>query len=144
MFFVNLQSQPINQNVKQNIETQKVAFITQKLNLTVEEAQLFWPVYNEFMNNKESLLNKKKSLLQKFNTQSEKLSDSELENLADENIEIQVKEAELAKTYHQKFKTVLPIKKVVKYYQAENQFKRVILNQYKKNNNQPKRNFRQN
>ncbi len=31
------------------IETLKIAYITQKLNLTTEEAEKFWPVYNKYM-----------------------------------------------------------------------------------------------
>lgn len=132
--FFYTKSQPNIRNTKQKIEAQKVAFMTRRLNLTVEEAQKFWPVYNEYMIKKNNLLKKEKALLAKFKNKSENLSDKELEKLADDNIEIQIKEANLAKIYHQKFKTVLPIKKVIRYYQAENQFKRVILNQYRKKN----------
>jgi hypothetical protein len=32
----------------QNIEALKVAFISKELNLTPEEAQKFWPVYNQY------------------------------------------------------------------------------------------------
>lgn len=32
-----------------HVEALKVAFITQKLNLTAEEAQKFWPVHNSYM-----------------------------------------------------------------------------------------------
>lgn len=32
----------------QRLEALKVAFITRELNLTAEEAQSFWPVYNSF------------------------------------------------------------------------------------------------
>ena len=31
------------------IETLKIAYITQKLNLSTEEAEKFWPVYNKYM-----------------------------------------------------------------------------------------------
>lgn len=31
------------------IETLKIAYITQKLNLTTDEAEKFWPVYNKYM-----------------------------------------------------------------------------------------------
>ena len=33
---------------KEKMEAMRVGFITQKLDLTSEEAQKFWPVYNEF------------------------------------------------------------------------------------------------
>jgi Tfp pilus assembly protein PilZ len=41
-----------NNDKKETIESFKVAFITQKLNLTTKEAQLFWPVYNEYLDKK--------------------------------------------------------------------------------------------
>ncbi|MGH2566044.1 MAG: hypothetical protein ACRDE8_00835 [Ginsengibacter sp.] len=34
----------------EKIQSLKIAFITQKLQLTPEEAQKFWPVYNEYDN----------------------------------------------------------------------------------------------
>jgi Skp family chaperone for outer membrane proteins len=33
----------------ERLEALKVAYLTKKLNLTTEEAQKFWPVYNEYM-----------------------------------------------------------------------------------------------
>jgi len=34
----------------ERIKAQKVAFITERLNLSPEEAQKFWPIYNSFEN----------------------------------------------------------------------------------------------
>ena len=34
--------------IQEKIKAQKIAFITDKLELTSEEAQQFWPIYNEF------------------------------------------------------------------------------------------------
>ena len=36
------------EKMESRIESQKIAFITQKLDLTPTEAQLFWPIYNEY------------------------------------------------------------------------------------------------
>ena len=33
---------------KNKLEAQRVAFITQRLNLTPEEAQQFWPIFNQY------------------------------------------------------------------------------------------------
>jgi len=33
---------------QEKIEAQRVAFITQELDLTPDEAKVFWPVYNEY------------------------------------------------------------------------------------------------
>jgi hypothetical protein len=42
------QQQPINEKRHQDIEALKVAFISRELELTPEEAQRFWPLYNQY------------------------------------------------------------------------------------------------
>ena len=39
---------PMSEEKREEIESMKVAFLTKKLELTPEEAQKFWPVYNQF------------------------------------------------------------------------------------------------
>jgi hypothetical protein len=34
--------------IRERIKAQRIAFITQRLALTPDEAQKFWPVYNQF------------------------------------------------------------------------------------------------
>jgi hypothetical protein len=41
---------PPGKENKMNVEALKVAFITRQLNLSVEEAQKFWPVHNAYTN----------------------------------------------------------------------------------------------
>ncbi len=36
------------ERMQSRIESQKIAFITQKLDLSPSEAQQFWPIYNEY------------------------------------------------------------------------------------------------
>ena len=45
-----VRAQEIDQNEKkqQDIESLKVAFISRELELTPEEAQKFWPLYNQY------------------------------------------------------------------------------------------------
>ena len=44
-----------NQENREKIKAQKVAFITSKLELNADEAQLFWPVYNEYQKKLEDI-----------------------------------------------------------------------------------------
>ena len=44
---LSLNAQEKKENRKEQIESQKIAFFTAELELTPEEAQLFWPVYNQ-------------------------------------------------------------------------------------------------
>ena len=119
------------QERKEDIEAMKVAFITKKLDLTPEEAQQFWPVYNQY-NDKLNELRKKrredhKQTKQNFDT----MSDKEVEQVVDNEMAMRQKELDIQKEYHAKFKAVLPIKKVARLYTTEEQFKRVLLDKLK-------------
>jgi len=118
-------------NKKEKIEAQKVAFITQKLNLTPEEAQQFWPLYNQFQSKIEELRKSRRRELMEAKGNIDILTDKEIEKLVDDEIVFKQKEIDLAKEYLPKFKAILPIKKIAKLYEAEEQFKRHLLNELK-------------
>ncbi len=99
---------------RENIEAQRVAFITQELNLTPEEAQKFWPVYNQYTEKLQESRKKRRQEMKESKENIDELSDKEVEKLVDEEISERQKELDLQKEYHAKFKAVLPIKKVAK------------------------------
>jgi hypothetical protein len=118
-----------NNDKKEKIESFKVAFITQKLNLTAKEAQLFWPVYNEYLDKIEALKNARKKELRSANINIDTYSDKDLELMLDNEFLSKEKEVELGKEYFNKFKSVIPLKKVILLYKAEDEFKRELLRQ---------------
>jgi|YNPMSStandDraft_2_1061718.scaffolds.fasta_scaffold04720_5 Spy/CpxP family protein refolding chaperone len=137
VFFVELAfTQPHKQcKHKEQIKAQKVAFLTSKLDLTVQEAQSFWPLYNEYEKKKEEIFEAQNNLYEAFS--KENLSEKELNQLADKYIELQFAESKLLAEYHNKFKKILPINKVVTLYSSDRMFKKELLRQLK---NCPNRN----
>lgn len=113
--------------MKEKIKAKKVAFITDKVGLTVEEAQVFWPLYNEFEQKRQAIYQRRKKYLQSLRTDFSTMSEAKKEELADDFVATQVDEAELNSRYHEKFKEVLSIEKIIKLYHAEYQFKRHLL-----------------
>lgn len=118
----------------QNIEklnAYKIAFFTRKMNLTSAEAEKFWPVYNDFQNKRNSIQQVRMSLNRKINQNELNLSEKELIEAGDQLISFQVQEAALAQEYHRKFKEILSPIKVIRLYQAENQYRLMLLNELK-------------
>ena len=113
------------------VEAMKVGFITNRLELTAKEAQVFWPLYNEYNSKMEKLRKTKRSDFEELKNKSENLSDKELEAFINEVFASKQKELDLQKEYYEKYAKVLPIKKVALLYQAENQFKRELLRKIK-------------
>jgi len=115
----------------ENIKAQRVAFITTQLQLSVEEAQSFWPVYNEFDEKRQKLMTSKRGKLKNKKNEFEKLTEIEKEKQVDEFIENELQLAQLSKEYHTRFKKILPIDKVAELYRSEHKFKAQLLKQIK-------------
>ncbi len=111
----------------ERIKAQKVAFFTEHIGLTPAEAEKFWPVYNAYQEKKDAIALARRKTLMAYHTEG--LSDREIEKIADQYIAYQVEEANLDAEYLVKFKKILPVKKVMDMYIAENQFKYYLLNQ---------------
>ncbi|MDD3687894.1 MAG: hypothetical protein PHE56_14175 [Bacteroidales bacterium] len=115
----------------EKIKAEKIAFITAEINLTVKEAQAFWPVYNEFTDKMDALFKEEHKITKEIKKNSATLSDKDLEAKLDRLVEIREERSKLEQTYHEKFKDVLPIKKVAKLYQADREFRKHLLQKYK-------------
>lgn len=129
---LNAQNGQRRQIIKDKVEAQKVAYITNALSLTAAEAQQFWPVYNEYSAKNEELLKTfRKNNIEDRNVDPEKITDKEAMDMADDQIIQAQKILDLRKKYHIEFKKVLPPKKLLKLYQAEKDFKKFLLKEIK-------------
>jgi hypothetical protein len=137
-FAVNISAQTGNKqhDSRRRIETRKIAFLTDKLQLTVAEAQIFWPLYNEYQAKRNKCLSGKREVMSKYRKNKSTLSDAQIEKISDEIVALNLKEAQLKQEYHSKLKKVLPIKKVLRLYQAEDQFKTLLLKNMNKQKKQ--------
>src|SRR6056300_2020670 len=115
---------------REKIEAIKVAFITEQIDLSVEESQSFWPVYNE-MSNKEHALRKAQrdafSGLKDFENTSDKEVEKAIMELADLSVEIE----ELRKEYLPKYIDIIGAKKTAKLMKAEKEFGKRLMERMK-------------
>ena len=125
---------PVSRSSAQNtnlekLNNYKIGFFTKKLNLTSQEAEKFWPVYNDYQTQRNQIQIEKLKLNRNFNLNESTLSDKQLEEMGDKYVDCLVQESNLAVVFHKKLKEVLPPAKVIMYYQAENQYKIQLLNE---------------
>jgi len=113
--------------VREKVEAMKVGFLTERLNLTPEEAKVFWPVYNKYTDELEVLRKSRRDNLVNARKNFDDMSDKEVEKVVENEIASRQSELDLLKKYYPQFKSVLPIKKVAKLYRAEEDFKRKLL-----------------
>ena len=115
---------------KEKIEALRVAFITQKLNLTTDESQKFWPVYNEYQD-------KLRASRKEFRSQSNTFTtDKEAQDYLDAELLLKQREYSLYKEYYEKIKKTIPLKKVAQLREAEEDFKKELLKQLQGKSNE--------
>jgi hypothetical protein len=145
LFFLSASvfSQP-QEPVREKVESMKVGFLTERLNLTSEEAKVFWPVYNKYEDDLEMLRKSRRENLMNAKKNFDEMSDRDIEKAVDNEIAFRQSELDLLKKYHPQFKQVLPIKKIAKLYRAEEDFKRKLLDmiQEKREHKEERRGFK--
>ena len=121
---------------KENREALKIAFFTAKMNLNTDESRVFWAVVNEMENELKDLKDKNAhGRMMLKDKKIEDFSDEELEKMMDAKIQMGKEKVDVLVKYHEKFKEVIPIQKLAKYYQAGKEFKKIQLERKKQHNN---------
>ena len=121
------------QEKKEKIKTLKVAFFTTELDLTTNEAEKFWPLYNTFDDKQFELRHQKMRAFMK------RMSDGSLDKITEKeanNFLVQMEDTEeelflLRKKFTQNLKKILPSIKIIKLRKAEEDFNRKLLHQYR-------------
>jgi len=116
---------------RKKIEAEKVAFITNKLDLSIEEAQSFWPVYNEYQKKRKDIFIEKREIHKNLTNNIDTLSDEEIISALNKINKIKLKEVQLEKDYTDKYLKVLPPKKIIILHKTEMEFKRTLLHKLK-------------
>ncbi|HZL76783.1 MAG TPA: hypothetical protein VFB97_03700 [Bacteroidales bacterium] len=127
----------------EKLNAYKIAFFTKKMDLSSQEAEKFWPLYNEFQDKKFHIQQEKVFINRNFNQNGATMTDKELTEAGDKYISIEIQEASLSQEYHSRFKEILPPAKIIRLYQAENQYKLQLLNELQDRKQQGRGNFMQ-
>jgi hypothetical protein len=112
-------SQPGNKREK--MESFKIAYITERLNLKPEQAEKFWPLYNEF-HDKRIDLRKEQVKLRTENINNLTSTDEELTADLKKLFELKQQELNLEKDFFEKAMKVITVRQVVELHRAEKQF----------------------
>lgn len=117
------------------MEAQKVAFITNYIDLSPEEAETFWPTYKQFQKDKVQI-NKKYKLQKRLADMNEE----ELEEQILLDFQKDQEQLDLKKEYFKKMKEVLPIRKIAMLRVAEREFRNTVLETIKERRKERRKN----
>lgn len=112
---------------KEKIKALKIAFISQKLSLTTEQAEKFWPIYNKYEDKIVAL--KETQLKQRF--QKKELTDEEALKQIEEAEAAEVEIMSLKKKMRAELIPVIGADKVVELQKIEHEFHKKLLEKLK-------------
>jgi len=113
--FSGLRAQDGDDTRAEKVQALKIAFITQKLQLTADEAQKFWPVYNQYDNEIKSL---------------------QLNNKNGPALENEEKLLNIRKKYKASFEKVIGPDKLNRLFNAERDFRDILIRRLQNRNQQ--------
>lgn len=112
-------------NAKQKLEAAKIGLITERLGLTPDQAQQFWPIYKQFSEQKRANQSEFKQLKKKYNAQT--ATEAETQQLIQKGQELKQSQLNLEKEYSDKLLNVINNKQLFSLRQAEDEFRKTIL-----------------
>ena len=113
------------QKGREKIKAASLGIITNRLNLTEEQAKGFWPIFNDYENKRAEL---RKSVRQ-LTAESRNLttSDDKIAANLKEILNLKQKEVDLEKEYQAKFLKVISVRQVSELYKTEQLFNMMLM-----------------
>ncbi len=120
---------------REKLQAARIAFLTNRLDLSSETAKVFWPLFTEYDN-------EKNTLSKKYGTQKRELFDEGTRKISDENADkmlamyLEQKQAELdlEKKYLGRFKKVLTMQQVWRFIRFDSDFRRSLMERVSRGN----------
>lgn len=118
----------------EQIQNLKIAFFTTKMELDTKEAEMFWPLYNKYRDDVHKASRKVRELYREMQklSEHENTPEVELKKAVNAYMDAYQKEVETEELYISEFYKILPARKVVKMFIAEEEFREEMINLWKK------------
>jgi len=111
------------------IKTEKKAAISEVMELSTAEADLFWPLYNEYNEKRYQVGTKLVKLVGEYAENFTNMTDELATDYWKRNMAIDMELLKLEKSYYKKFLKVLDPQRTFRYFQAENKIENLMLAQ---------------
>lgn len=112
---------------RKELEGMKVAYLTNQMDLTPEEAQVFWPVYNQYRDEMDAHRAEGREKHMRFKESQAELSDAELIKQMEYKFDHEREAIAIEERYFKQFTEILSPQKIIIMMDAEEGFKRELL-----------------
>lgn len=109
---------------RERVRAEKVAFLTEQIDLTESEAQVFWPIYNQLQKEQREVFEAVRKAYEAMEKGvNEGKTGKEMEKLVEAYVNAKDKNEGIETKYLNKLMKALPAEKVARYYVAEEKFR---------------------
>lgn len=130
---IGLTAQPQRKSFER-IHAAKVAYITDRLQLSSEQSQRFWPVFNEFESERMAIRRKyhhHSEMEENFDrkgSKQEKIEDEDhYKQSIDDNLDLQQEELDLKRKYKDEFLKILSAQQLSMLFKTEKEFRQLLI-----------------
>lgn len=138
LLIVTFNSSAQREDRKERIKVLKIAFITERLDLTKTEAQQFWPIYNAFEEANDVI--RRKTHENRKNLDFDAISEQDAKEMLNEMATIEKTKNTLREKFLADLQKILPSKKILLLKITEDDFNRRMLEEMKKRKEQFRKN----
>jgi len=110
------------------VEAKKKLQIAKNMQFTKQEDKAFWTLYSDYEKDLDGVYRDKFDLVQEFKNAnaSRNVTDQQANVFVDQFFEIETRKISIKQSYVEKFKAILPGKKVARFYQIDNKLDAII------------------
>ena len=112
--------------LRTDVRAEKVAVITEVMEFTDAEGELFWPIYREYELELAALFDKRLALIKDYADHFEAIDDDKADELINGSFKLMEKRAKLQKSYYKKIKKAVGAKRAATFMQLERQINLLI------------------
>jgi len=105
--------------LKSNVQKESKNLIKQNLELTSDQAELFWPIYDEYDQALAEVTNERLQNISNYMLNYKDLDSAKAETLLRKALELDQKKIDIQNKYYEKFISVLPPTVVGKFFQLD-------------------------
>lgn len=109
------------------IKALKTAFITEGMNLSPQEAEKFWPIYNAFNEKRRALYRKERADMGDL----ECISEEKAAGMLQEFVQIEREDYLLKKKFFSDLRTIFTAKQIIQLKKIEDDFNRKLIKEYR-------------
>lgn len=137
-FNTNAQKELTKDQIKNKIRTYKIAYLTEKLTLTEQEAEKFWPIYNVYDKkmmelHREGWIGARKKIREYGGLDN--ITDKQAKEIIDKTYYLAEERNKIKRSFLDKIQTIIPYKKILQLEIAEHEFNRKLMRKLRRKHN---------